>query len=232
MFNARVEMDGGTLLDSFVLDVTATDALGLPTVLLNDGPDVSGAAWLNPSGPALTGDSVVARVLFTIPSNANPSTLFYVKLDRVSGSPNGVSLFPVRSGNGLVAMANRPTPVWNDGIPDTWRMAHFGTLSDARSAAEVDADGDGLSNYEEFKLGTHPLDSQDNLRVQAAANGRGVKLRFRTATGKRYRIEGSATLDAGSWTTVLSDVNGTGGDVELPSPGGARSFYYRVRLQE
>jgi hypothetical protein len=153
-----------------------------------------------------------------------------VKLDRISGSPNGISLFPVRSGNGIISMSNRPTPVWNDGIPDAWRQKYFGSLSDVRSAAAVDADGDGLSNYDEYKLGTNPTDSSDNLRLHATANGRGVNLRFHTASGKMYRLEGSANLD--SWFTVQINVPGTGADLELPAPGGAHSFYYRVRLQE
>ena len=40
------------------------------------------------------------------------------------------------------------------------------------------ADGDGLSNFEEYKLGTNPLDAKDSLRVHASSNGRGVKVRF------------------------------------------------------
>jgi hypothetical protein len=178
------------------------------------------------------GDQVIGRVLFTIPDNAQPMNLYYVKLANVSGSPNGVSLFPVRSGNGLVAMANRPTIAWNDGIPDAWRMRYFGTLNDPRSAADVDADGDGLSNYEEFMLGTNPVDPSDSLRLHAASNGRGVMLRFHTANGKLYLIEGSSSLQPGSWSPVLMNVPGTGKDIELPSPGGDHFFYYRVRLQE
>jgi hypothetical protein len=171
-------------------------------------------------------------VLFTIPADAQPASLYYVKLERVSGSPNGVSLFPVRSGSGVIAMANRPTTAWNDGIPDAWRLQYFGSLNDVRSAAEADADGDGLSNYEEYQLGTNPMDPNDSLRVHAAANGRGVKLRFHTANGKLYQIEASANLEPGTWLPVLSSVLGTGNDIELPDSGGAHSFYYRIRLQE
>jgi hypothetical protein len=232
MFNARVVGADGTAVPSSSLEVAATDGLGMPTVLLNDQPGLSGAAWLDSSTAGVLGDRVVGRVLFTIPSDAKPMNLYYVKLDRVSGSPNGVSLFPVRSGNGVVAMANRPASGWNDGIPDAWRLQYFGTLNDARSAADADADGDGLSNYEEYKLGTNPMDPTDSLRVHAAANGRGVKLSFHTANGKMYQIEGSNTLQPGSWTTVQNNVPGTGNDIELPTPGGQHSFYYRVRLQE
>ena len=232
MFNVRVEGVDGTVVPTSSLEVTADDALGAPTILLNDEPGRSGVAWCDGFAAGFVGDQVIGRVLFTIPSDARAMNLYYVKLDRVSGSPNGVSLFPVRSGNGLVAMANRPTVAWNDGIPDAWRLQFFGTLNDPRSAADVDADGDGLSNYEEYKLGTNPLDPTDNLRLHAAANGRGVKLRFHTANGKLYLIEGSSSLQPGSWSTVQTNVPGTGSDIELPAAGGEQFFYYRVRLQE
>ncbi len=232
MFNVRVEGPDGTTIPSSSLEVAATDALGLPTVPVSSDSGRSGAAWLDTSVGGILGDQVVGRVLFTIPADAQPSTLYYVKIDRVSGSPNGVSLFPVRTGNGLVAMANRPASVWTDGIPDAWRMQYFGTLNDVRSAADVDADGDGLSNFEEYKLGTNPLDANDSLRVHASANGRGVTIRFHTESGRMYRIEGSNTLLPGSWNTVLSNVPGTGNDLELPAPGGDHNYYYRVLLQE
>jgi hypothetical protein len=231
MFNARVVTSDETIVDGCSLEATDNDALGQPTRRVNEG-GAAGAAWLEPRVEGVLGDAVVARVLFTIPANAQPTTLYYVRLDHVSGSPNGVSLFPVRSGSGVIAMANRPAPAWNDGIPDAWRQQYFGSLSDARSAAVVDADGDGLSNYEEYKLGTNPVDPSDSLRIHASANGRGVKIRFRSSSGKLYRVEGSMTLQPGSWITIQGNVPGTGNDVELPAPGGAHSFYYRVRLQE
>ncbi|MCW1914755.1 hypothetical protein OJ996_14300 [Luteolibacter sp. GHJ8] len=44
----------------------------------------------------------------------------------------------------------------SDGMPDWWEVEHFGTISATPSG---DADGDGLSNEDEFDLGTSPMDS-------------------------------------------------------------------------
>jgi hypothetical protein len=133
-------------------------------------------------------------------------------------------------------MATRTTSPWNDGISDAWRLQYFGALNDPNSQADVDADGDGLSNLAEFKLGTNPLDASDDMRLRvtvAAGNqGRSVKLKFRTAAGRNYQIEGSTNLRAGTWTPVQTNVLGTGSDVELPAPSQEHYFYYRVRLQE
>jgi hypothetical protein len=233
MFNVHAETADGTIIPNASLSFDSSAALGQPTVFLNSEQGRSGVAWLDTSIPGVLGDAIVGQLAFAIPADAQPTSLYYLKVDRVSGSPNGISLFPMRTGNGLVAMANRPMSAWNDGIPDAWRLQYFASLYDPRSAADVDADGDGLSNYEEFKLGTNPLDANDNLRLHATSNNnRGLKLRFHTAAGRKYIIEGSISLDQGSWSTVQSDVLGTGADIELPSNSTNAHYYYRVRLQE
>ena len=46
-----------------------------------------------------------------------------------------------------------------DGIPDSWMMQHFGHstgLASDRSRAQDDADGDGMSNLQEYLAGTDP----------------------------------------------------------------------------
>jgi hypothetical protein len=231
MFNAYVQTPDGVVMTSALLQFDG-GALGQPTVFLTSEPGRFGAAWLNTSIAGITGDQTIGQIVFTIPSTAQANSLYEVKLDHVSASPNGISLFPSSSGTGLVAMATRTTSPWSDGIPDSWRQQYFGTLNDPRSQADVDADGDGLSNYQEYKLGTNPLDASDNLRLQVASQGNSVKLRFHTASGKNYQIEGCADLGGGTWTLIQANVPGTGADAELPASGSERYFYYRVRLQE
>ena len=40
-----------------------------------------------------------------------------------------------------------------DGLADSWEMANFGNLSQGASG---DPDGDGLTNLQEYQLGTNP----------------------------------------------------------------------------
>jgi len=62
---------------------------------------------------------------------------------------------------------------WNpdsdgDGIPDSWMLQIFGHptgLASDHSRARDDADGDGMTNFQEYRAGTDPLDAQSNLKL-------------------------------------------------------------------
>ena len=50
---------------------------------------------------------------------------------------------------------NTPISTLNDGIPDSWKIAHGFDPNDP-SVASADTDNDGLTNLQEFQLGTDP----------------------------------------------------------------------------
>ncbi|MFC1461712.1 LamG-like jellyroll fold domain-containing protein, partial [Verrucomicrobiota bacterium] len=51
------------------------------------------------------------------------------------------------------ALTLSPVDRDNDNMPDLWELEHFGSLD---QAADDDADGDGLTNFEEYETGTDP----------------------------------------------------------------------------
>ena len=53
----------------------------------------------------------------------------------------------------------------SDGLPDSWEIAYFGSVASQNGSA--DADGDGLTNFQEYQGGTNPR-SPDILKIFTA----------------------------------------------------------------
>ena len=121
-----------------------------------------------------------------------------------------------------------------DGLPDEWERFYFGSLNAPHGGPGDDPDGDGLTNLEEYLAGTNPLDLESVLRVTSAqwAAGGSIRLGFRSALGKKYRVEKTDTLATPEWRVLQDQISGTGGVVEVIDPAAAQrqSRFYRVRL--
>ena len=101
-----------------------------------------------------------------------------------------------------------------DGLPDDWERFYFGNLT-AVVSASADADGDGATNAEEWRAGTHPGVGGSALRIVAfgrEADGR-WRFEFPAAANRTYTLEGSTDLN--SWSRL-------DGSLTYPSAGRAR----------
>ena len=66
--------------------------------------------------------------------------------------------------------------------------------------AAADWDGDGASNYAEYKAGTNPFDPSDRLRITDFKFGQdSTLLRFEYAGGHLYALDSSKTLTNKTW---------------------------------
>ena len=87
-------------------------------------------------------------------------------------------------------------------VPETWLNAYG--LDTGEESLDEDADGDGMTNFEEFVAGTDPTDPDSVLLVymDMDADGRPVvgSVPPAGASGNRtYVIEGKTSLDDGDW---------------------------------
>jgi hypothetical protein len=140
---------------------------------------------------------------------------------RFSDGVNGSPVFSVR----VVGYyqdtypANAP-----DGLPDSWVSTHFG--SSTAAVASGDADLDGFTNLEEFRMQTDPNDATDYFRV---TDYDGSTLTWRAQGLEAYEVLASEDLQ--QWDVIQlyqSDVSVTSASVVLPVSEAKRFFQIRL----
>ena len=145
-----------------------------------------------------------------------PGRLAQVALDLPDGTqPEGEALYTLQADD-TAAVADVNTNnnaasfavnLWmdadGDGIPNWWMTNYFGHVTGQvsdNSRAEDDADGDGMSNYAEWRAGTNPHDPHSYLMVEdMAAMGNdpatgGFLLTWGSVSNKFYTIDRASDL--------------------------------------
>ncbi len=96
----------------------------------------------------------------------------------------------------------------NDGLSDVWASLYHPTKN-----ASFDEDGDGLTNAQEARAGTDPLNAASRFAAappQPDAAG-SLVLRWRGVSGKRYAVQSSTDLK--TWTALPGTHVGRGQDL-------------------
>jgi type VI secretion system secreted protein Hcp len=117
-----------------------------------------------------------------------------------------------------------------DGMPDSWE-ATYG-LSGSSNDADGDLDGDGLTNLQEFQLGTNPKSGTSFFKAELTPVGSvagGFDLRWNSVPGKTYVIEWSPDLKTPFAT--LRTVTATAASTTENITNAGNLGFYRVRPQ-
>jgi hypothetical protein len=97
-----------------------------------------------------------------------------------------------------------------DGIPDWWTTQYFGHATGQagdQSRAGDDADGDGLTNLEEFLAGTNPKSSSSALVLHiTTATNSNATLSWPAVPGRNYQVLTTADLSNPDWQVLTSGV--------------------------
>jgi hypothetical protein len=234
--NLNVQPLGGSPEIVTPVQFTPAAGLGAPTLSSSREPANYAAAWLDNTVQGVSGVGVIGTLSVTVPAHAAPNSVYRVEFEHISASPNGFALLPQDVKNGSVLASSSPSS-WNDGIPDSWRLTHFGSVFAPEAAGNLDADSDGISNAAEFFAGTNPTDASSALRLtvtagQAASAG-SVVLRWPTVAGKSYLVECGPVLVGADWRVISTTIQGTGEEQVFSdaNPSDTTRFY-RVRIVE
>lgn len=123
------------------------------------------------------------------------------------------------------------------GIPDSWKIQYFGSATATNAGAMCDADGDGMSNYAEWKAGTDPVDAGSRfqcsrLRSDASPGQAGLVIEWSSVTGKFYTIQRSTNLFEGFTIPAASNIAGVPGmNVWTANVIRAGGEYFRVKVE-
>ena len=119
-----------------------------------------------------------------------------------------------------------------DGIPDWWMMKYFGHPTGQAgdlSRASDDADGDGVSNLQEYLAGTDPTNPTSVFRLWAAAPANStMNLTWPAVPGKSYQIQYKTNLDDPVWLTAPGNVWVMDGQGYYLAPAAQPHSFYRV----
>ncbi len=179
--------------DTATFSVVVADTRGVTFQWKFNGTDIPGA----------TGDSLV--------------------LNNASAANEGQYSVVVMSASGSVTSASVELMLDNDndGLPDSWEIAHFGNTTSQRS--EGDPDGDGVSNLDEFLDGTNPT-SNTSLRPRLTAYSEAGGSVTVEPMKLSYDLGETVTLTAtpfasGVFVGWVGDVNSTSNPATLTMDG-------------
>ena len=103
------------------------------------------------------------------------------------------------------------------------------------SDANLDSDGDGMTNLQEYRAGTDPRSAASRLRIISLdVSADAPQISFPTVGGKTYRIEYCDNLAQGTWNilghNMFTQTATTLQVQDAGATGGPRRFY-RLRVK-
>ena len=228
----RIDTDGPPIVIAY-MPTSVTSTTAILNGLINPMGKNSMFAFqygLTNGSPDWQGPPANGRGLTAIPAQLSltgllPNTVYHYRL--VAQNDFGSS-----ASNEITFLTSPLIDSDHDGLPDDYELLYH--LNPASTGdAGFDSDGDGESNVQEFLAGTDPLNPASVFRVAGIERSNDVSISFSSVLGRRYQIQRSDDLTQPSWTTIQSEIAGTGQPITIADPSAgalSRAFYRAVVL--
>lgn len=240
-----VALDGSPAITNPISFYETDNLVTSSRYTLSDAPNSYAVVTLDSTVDGVYGTNQMGTILVDLPAGVTTNSSYLVHFDRFSASPNGLALFPTVKQDSLVTLSDRSGSSWQDGIPDAWRLRYFGTVSNLLSAATADADGDGVSNMDEYAAGTNPVDPLSKPQIAQPPSRPilglvGVSsdpipsftLQWPTESGRSYVVETSLDMLGTNWVAVSTNLIGTGTMTQFTDTNATgQTKFYRVKAQ-
>jgi autotransporter-associated beta strand protein len=138
----------------------------------------------------------------------------------LTGIPGGTTAHLSTAVAGQVALVIDDSD--EDGLPDSWEQSNFGGLT---QTAAGDKDGDGTSNFAEYRLGLNPSNGSSAFKTTVS----GHTLNWPSANGIVFTVKRSLTLD-GTWQTLDTVTGGPGPTASFTDAASFEKAFYKVEF--
>lgn len=131
----------------------------------------------------------------------SPSRLVWTNTGGARDFYLGVSgMFQFTTGSYSVAISTNTADADGDGMADGWEVTYLGSTS---VPGDLDSDGDGVTNLDEYRSGTLPNLAASVLRITNLVRSVSqAEVQWPGVAWATYRIESTTNLRDGVWTTL------------------------------